>query len=134
MPTWRAIAAGVLYPFFGITLSPMLAAGAMALSSLSVVANANRLRRFTPQAVLQAAPAGLTEPVVEIGRDEADEESNHKEEHMFGKTQKATDPVCGMSVDPATATSLDHDGVTYYFCSPHCAKSFQANPAEFIAR
>ncbi|MFI9811737.1 heavy metal translocating P-type ATPase [Saccharothrix variisporea] len=38
------VAAGVLYPFLGVRLSPMLAA-AMALSSLSVVANANRLRR-----------------------------------------------------------------------------------------
>lgn len=39
------VAAGVLYPFFGIRLSPILAAAAMALSSLSVVSNANRLRR-----------------------------------------------------------------------------------------
>ena len=38
------VAAGVLYPFFGVLLSPMLAAAAMALSSVSVILNALRLR------------------------------------------------------------------------------------------
>lgn len=39
------VAAGVLYQFFGILLSPMLAVVAMTLSSLSVIGNALRLRR-----------------------------------------------------------------------------------------
>jgi P-type Cu+ transporter len=51
------LAAGALYPFLGIRLSPIVAAAAMALSSLSVVTNANRLRSWRRPG-LESAPDG----------------------------------------------------------------------------
>ncbi|BBX96385.1 heavy metal translocating P-type ATPase [Mycobacterium lacus] len=58
------LAAGVLYPLLGLRLSPMIAAAAMALSSLSVVGNANRLRRYRVEP-LAPAPPQIIEPQVE---------------------------------------------------------------------
>ncbi len=43
-----------------------------------------------------------------------------------------TDPVCGMKADSKSPHHLEHAGVQYYFCSQHCLKKFQENPAEYI--
>src|SRR5262245_38163780 len=46
---------------------------------------------------------------------------------------EAVDPVCGMTVDPATAAgSFTHDGTTYHFCSKHCLEKFRADPARYV--
>ena len=46
----------------------------------------------------------------------------------------ATDPVCGMSVDPVRAAgSFAFEGKTYYFCSPSCLSAFKRDPRSFVA-
>ncbi len=42
-------------------------------------------------------------------------------------SEKVTDPICGMSIDPATAAAtVEQDGKIYYFCAKGCAKAFVA--------
>ena len=42
---------------------------------------------------------------------------------------EAIDPICGMTVDPATALHAERDGKTFYFCSEHCREKFLSTPA-----
>jgi Cu+-exporting ATPase len=40
------------------------------------------------------------------------------------------DPVCGMTVDEATALHAERNGETFYFCSDHCRQKFLSTPAD----
>jgi Cu+-exporting ATPase len=64
--------------------------------------------------------------------DHAHATHRHHQENAGRQTVK--DPVCQMDVDPAAAAgSVEHKGRTYYFCSTHCARKFQADPDRFTA-
>jgi Cu+-exporting ATPase len=55
--------------------------------------------------------------------------------HMKTEQKEAVkDPVCGMSVEPATAKHrVEYGGETYYFCSAGCHEKFAAEPGVFSA-
>jgi Cu+-exporting ATPase len=121
------IAAGILYPFFGVVLNPMIAAAAMAASSLSVVMNANRLRGFEAPVIATVRGRAVTGPIrLEVAEREPIER---------GETMATVrDPVCAMDIDPATAAaSEEYRGMTYYFCSPGCRGTFMAQPKKYAA-
>ncbi|MFQ5837893.1 MAG: heavy metal translocating P-type ATPase [Thermoplasmata archaeon] len=98
------IAAGILYPFISLLLNPIFAGAAMGFSSTTVVANSLLLKRFQPSIMTW-----------EVRR-----------------WKMATDPICGMEVDPNKAAgSSEHEGEVFHFCSAACKKTFDEDPHKY---
>ena len=63
------------------------------------------------------------------------EHKHHSSTGVADAGPLAKDPVCGMSVDPATAKhKAEHAGAIYYFCSGGCREKFVADPVRFLAQ
>lgn len=48
---------------------------------------------------------------------------------MSDSETETIDPICGMTVDKATAIHAERDGKTFYFCGDHCRQKFLSTPA-----
>jgi Cu+-exporting ATPase len=77
----------------------------------------------------EQTPAGKTKSCCG-GHDHAGHGHHH---HGAAGAEKVRDPVCGMSVDPATSKHrFDHGDETFHFCSAGCRTKFAADPAKYL--
>ncbi len=62
---------------------------------------------------------------------ESKDSDNNQERNMTMKESKSVtkDPICGMTVDEATALHAERDGKTFYFCCDGCRQKFLSAPA-----
>ncbi|WP_019501321.1 YHS domain-containing protein [Pseudanabaena sp. PCC 6802] len=51
---------------------------------------------------------------------------SRKREQDGSQSKTAKDPICGMTVEKATALKSERKGQTYYFCSTHCQQTFES--------
>lgn len=66
--------------------------------------------------------------------DQSGDAQHHHHDHGPAAT-KVLDPVCGMTVDPATSKHrFEHHGETFHFCSAGCRTKFAADPAKYLAK
>jgi Cu+-exporting ATPase len=117
------VAAGILYPFYGILFRPELAGLAMALSSVTVVSLSLLLRTYVPPVKQRG------EVLSQITKEEELGEARMAE----SQKQVATDPVCKMEVDIGSARfTSEYKGKKYYFCGPGCKLAFDEEPEKFL--
>ena len=58
---------------------------------------------------------------------------HHGDSEASSLMNKIVDPVCGMTINPATSKyRCDHDGLTFHFCSTRCREKFAADPASYL--